>query len=105
MNQEDLVLSYKKADIAIMRSSANSLAEATLFGCRIITIPLEIASRDHQNINALSWKRTYPDTIILKETHLGDLTQVLRSLRDFRKDTFSPYTGAFERTVEILESY
>ncbi len=80
MNQEDLVQAYMKADIAIMRSSANSLAEATLFGCRIITIPLEIASRDHQNINALSWENTYPDTTILKETQLGDLTRVLQSL-------------------------
>jgi UDP-N-acetylglucosamine--N-acetylmuramyl-(pentapeptide) pyrophosphoryl-undecaprenol N-acetylglucosamine transferase len=56
MDHDMLARAYALADIALTRASATTLAEAQLFGDRIIMVPLGIAAGNHQHHNAVAWQ-------------------------------------------------
>ena len=105
MDHTDLARAYTQADVALTRASANTLAEAELFGCRIIMVPLPIAAHDHQSINAVAWKAQYPESIVLPEGELNSLGGILLSLTDYRKLGASEViTGALEAVLQELRN-
>jgi UDP-N-acetylglucosamine--N-acetylmuramyl-(pentapeptide) pyrophosphoryl-undecaprenol N-acetylglucosamine transferase len=104
MDHEMLAHAYALADIALTRASANTLAEAQLFGNRIIMVPLGIAGRNHQYHNAMAWQWLYPDSIVLEESSLSHLSEILVGLADYRKTSYSKLpTSALESTIEALK--
>lgn len=49
---EEMADIYAKTDIALTRSSGTTMAEMDLFFIRMIMVPLDVASFDHQFYNA-----------------------------------------------------
>ena len=103
MDHTDLARAYTHADVTVTRASANTLAEAELFGCRMIMVPLPIAAHDHQSINAVAWKAQYPESIVLPESELDSLRGILLGLTDYRKSSAgSVSTGALDTVLGEL---
>jgi UDP-N-acetylglucosamine--N-acetylmuramyl-(pentapeptide) pyrophosphoryl-undecaprenol N-acetylglucosamine transferase len=103
MDHTMLAHAYALADIALTRASANTLAEAQLFGDRIIMVPLGIAGGNHQYHNAIAWQALFPDSIVLEESHLTSLGEILNHLSEYRKDSYTPIqTEALESTLTVL---
>lgn len=101
---EELAEAYAKADVALVRAAATTLAECELFGLRIIMVPLGISSFNHQYVNAVVYQRNHPDHhILLPENELGQLNEVLDSLKQVRKTSYGTQEkSALERISETL---
>lgn len=100
---EELAEAYARADIALVRAAATTLAECELFGLRIIMVPLGISSFNHQYLNAIEYQKLNPEHIILTESRLSELGTVLRSLENFRKRGYgTDMKSAIDRVIPAL---
>jgi UDP-N-acetylglucosamine--N-acetylmuramyl-(pentapeptide) pyrophosphoryl-undecaprenol N-acetylglucosamine transferase len=74
---------YSIADIIISRAGASTLAELPIFNKKVILIPNNNVTYNHQHINALNYKKKYPDTIILDETNITNLLNIIKYYYEF----------------------
>lgn len=100
---EELAEAYAKADVALVRAAATTLAECALFGLRIIMVPLGISSFNHQYYNAVVYQKQHPEHILLPENELGRLSEILESVKNVQKTSYGiQEKSALERISETL---
>lgn len=76
---------YAAADIILCRAGAGTLFELVHLNKKVLTVPLETASTNHQKYNALALAEQYPNLITVLEqreivTNLSVFTQKLNAL-------------------------
>lgn len=76
---QELVEIYANTDIAITRASGTTMSEMSLFGIKMLMIPLEVASFNHQYYNALEFQK-YGHTILSERSLITE--EFVRSLTE-----------------------
>ncbi|MFC1810118.1 undecaprenyldiphospho-muramoylpentapeptide beta-N-acetylglucosaminyltransferase [Patescibacteria group bacterium] len=104
---EELPDIYAISRVVVTRAGANSLAEIEALGIPAILIPLAKAqSRGEQSLNAISYQKMHPQTIIIKDEELTSdkLLQSLSQTLNTEPKKHTPNNAA-ERIIEVLEKY
>ncbi len=102
VDQKDLGLIYKNSDIAITRWWATSLWELYYFWIHSIIIPLKSAAQNHQEKNALYFKRNFGSNILDEDKNLHlEIFKLLQKYKNLRKAWIN--LESFFNPLKIIE--
>lgn len=86
VSQEALGTIYEKTDIALTRAGATTLWELYFFWIHSIIIPLKTAAQNHQEHNALSFKKEFWSDVLDEENRLNlEIFRLLSKYKELRK--------------------
>jgi UDP-N-acetylglucosamine--N-acetylmuramyl-(pentapeptide) pyrophosphoryl-undecaprenol N-acetylglucosamine transferase len=93
--EERMDLVYAACDVLIARGGASTVHEVAVTGTPAILVPWPEAAEDHQRLN-VAWLSDVGGAVLLEESELGFLGEVVQDLRDSPSRRLSLGSAAFE---------